>query len=571
MSGHVRPSVVSGARPEHVEREQVSGRDVVPGLVAAEGSQIGRLPADGAGSLLRRFAVDAAVFACILLLGFARLPAPFTGDQALNMLMGRVIADGGALYIDLWDLKHPGIFLFFAAGGGLFGFTEVGIHLFELLWMLALAVVVRLTAGRYLRNEVAAALAPALTVGFYYAVATNVHLTQTEVIVGLPMLCSLVFAAAAVQRGARGSAAMWFASGVSAGLVTLFKAPYVALPLIFWIVSLVELRRGQSVAWRQAIRWSAPAAIAGLLIPVAAIVVYLFLQNALGVAWWTFVVFPRQAVAETPLDTQLLRDGTVWFVRSFTVPLALAVIGASDRLRRGWDLWTVALVAWVVVGAVLIWAQVIGWWSYHYLLLLVPIGLLAAAGIETLWRVARPGEPILGRVAAVAATLVLIVLMWFPVSRGVRSIADFLRARPLPVTSAAAREFQIEEDPAYSYASRTTSFLWTPRSHPGPIYVFASPILYVLSDRRPAISPLATWFDPTSEAWERMMTELTAASPPYIYLENGAIGSLTAENPAIADDAQEFRLWRDEWYRVLRTDSGGTWYTRRDLPTPPAP
>src|SRR3546814_1808230 len=46
------------------------------------------------------------------------------------------------------------------------------------------------------------------------------------------------------------SSDLWFASGVSAGLVTLFKAPYVALPLIFWIVALVELRRGQSVAWR---------------------------------------------------------------------------------------------------------------------------------------------------------------------------------------------------------------------------------------------------------------------------------------------------------------------------------
>jgi hypothetical protein len=570
MSGHVRPSVVSEARSEHVEREQPSGRDPVPRLVPAKGSRIVRLAADGAGSLIRRFAVDATVFACILLLGFARLPATFTGDQALNTLMGRVIADGGAPYVDLWDLKHPGIFLFFAAGGALFGSTEIGIHLFELLWMLALAVAVRLTAGRYLLNEVAAALAPALTVGFYYAVATGVHLTQTEVIVGLPMLCSLAFAASAVRRSARGSAALWFASGVSAGMVALFKAPYVLLPLIFWVLSLVELRRAQGVAWRQAIRWSAPAAVAGLLIPVAAIVVYLLLKDALGVAWWTFVVFPRQAAAETPLDLQLLQDGTVWFVRTFTVPLALAAIGASDRLRRGWDLWTVALVAWVAVGGVLIWAQVIGWWSYHYLLLLVPIGLLAAAGVETLWRVARSAGLTSRRVAAVTVMFVSILLTWSPVAVAVRSIGDFLRARPLPLTSDAAREFQIEEDPAYSYASQTTSFLWAPRSHPGPIYVFASPILYILSDRRPAISPLATWFDPTSEAWERMMRELTAASPPYIYMANGAIGSLTAENPAIADDAGALRSWRDEWYRVLRTDSGGTWYTRRNPPPAPA-
>jgi 4-amino-4-deoxy-L-arabinose transferase-like glycosyltransferase len=518
---------------------------------------------------IRRAALDVVVFAGILIVGFARLPEPFTGDQALNMLMGRVITDGGAPYVDLWDLKHPGIFLFFAASGTLFGFTEIGIHLFELLWMFALAVAVRLTAGQYLRNEVAAALASALTVGFYYAVATGVHLTQTEVIVGLPLLCCLALAAAAVQRP-RGSAAMWFASGVSAGVVALFKAPYILLPMIFWLLSLVELRRAQDVAWRQAIRRSAPA-VPGLLLPLVATIVYLLLKDALGVAWWTFIVFPRQAAAETPIDLQLLRDGTAWFVRTFTVPLALAAIGASDRLRRGWDLWTVALVAWVVGGVVLIWAQVIGWWSYHYLLLLVPIGLLAAAGIETLWRVARSAGLTSRRVAAVAAMLILIVLMWSPVSLGVRSIADFLRARPLPLTSDAARAFQIEEDPAYSYASRTTSFLSAPRSHPGPIYVFASPILYVISDRPPAISPLATWFDPTSEAWERMMRELTAASPPYIYMANGAIGSLTAENAAITDDARALQSWRHKWYRLLRTDRGGTWYMRRDLSPAPAP
>jgi hypothetical protein len=554
-----------------VQREPASDKDVSARAVLDERSLLIRSAAEAVMSPDRRFAVDAAIFASILILGLVRLPAPFTGDQALNMLMGRVIADGGAPYVDLWDLKHPGIFLFFAAGGALFGFSEIGIHLFELLWMLALAVVVRLTAGQYLRSGVATALAPALTVGFYYAVATGVHLTQTEVIVGLPMLCSLAFAVAAVRRGIGGSGALWFGSGLSAGLVALFKAPYVLLPLVFWALSLVEWRRARGVAWRHAVRTVAPATAVGLLIPVSVVVVYLILKDVLGVAWWTFVVFPRQAAAETPLDLQLLRDGTVWFARTFTVPLALAVIGASDRLRRGWDLWTVALVAWVAVGAVLIWAQVIGWWSYHYLLLLVPIGLLAAAGVETLWRVARSAGLTSRRAAAVAVMLVLIVLTWSPVAVAVRSASDFIRARPLPVTDDAARAFQIEEDATYAYASRTTSFLRAPGSHPGPIYVFASPILYVLSERHPAISLLATWFDPTTEAWERMMRELRAASPPYIYMADGAIRSLTAENPAIADDARTLRSWRDEWYRVLRTDAGGTWYARRDLPPVPTP
>ena len=60
--------------------------------------------------------LDVVVFLCLLVLGAASLPIPFGGDQGLNLLIGQVIADGGAPYRDVWDLKHPGIFFFFAAG-----------------------------------------------------------------------------------------------------------------------------------------------------------------------------------------------------------------------------------------------------------------------------------------------------------------------------------------------------------------------------------------------------------------------------------------------------------------------
>jgi hypothetical protein len=358
---------------------------------------------------------------------------------------------------------------------------------------------------------------------------------------------------------------------LSAGLVALFKAPYVVLPMIFWALALVESRRAQRMQISQAIRRLALPAVGGLLIPVTMTAAYLAQRGALGVAWWTFVVFPRQAAAETSLDLQLLRDGTVWFARNFSVPLALAAVGAADRLRRGWDFLTLALVAWIVVGALLIWAQVIGWWSYHYLLLLVPIGLLAASGAETLVAAARARGLLYWRAAASAVLLVLTLLLVPPLRLAARSVSEFVRARPLPLTPASAREYQLEHDTAYAYAFRTTSFLRASASHPGPIYVFASPILYVLSDRPPAISLLATWFDPTSEAWDRMAAELTAASPPYIHVADGAIETLTAENPAIADDARALRSWLERRYRELRTEVGGTWYVRRDLPASVGP
>src|SRR4030095_3337989 len=96
--------------------------------------------------------LDVVVFLCLLVLGAASLPIPFSGDQGLNLLIGKVISEGGAPYRDVWDLKHPGIFFFFAVGGSLFGFDEFGLHVFELIWMLTLAFVVRVVAHRWLED-----------------------------------------------------------------------------------------------------------------------------------------------------------------------------------------------------------------------------------------------------------------------------------------------------------------------------------------------------------------------------------------------------------------------------------
>jgi hypothetical protein len=515
---------------------------------------------------MRRFGLDVAVFGGILLLGLARLPEPFTGDQALNMLMGRVIADGGAPYADLWDLKHPGVFFFFAAGGVVFWFHEIGIHLFELLWMLVLAFVVRVTAGHYLRNRPAASLAPALTVGAYYAGATSFHLTQTEALVGLPLLLSLVAAAAAVRPGCRQPLIWLFASGVSAGVVLVFKAPYVLLPGLFWLLGLAEWRRvrGQGIM-SGAVHMAAPL-VAGVLVPASVVAVYLAQKPGLGLVWWTFVVHPREAAGQATLDPQRLLEGSIWFARTFSLPMALAIMGGWDRLRRGWDLLTAGLVAWMAAGVLLIWMQVISWWSYHYLLLFVPMGLLAAQGVETLWNaVAATVTPRQRRAAAAAALLGLSVLSVAHVEPAARSVAGVFRARSLPADTASLRVYQAERNRDYADALATTSFLRDPGSHPGPIYVFASPILYPLAGRPPATPLLAPWFHPTSERWHRLMAELWDASPPYVLVSDWALEAITGYNPALEREVDLLRSRLAQRYLELRTDVGGTWYVRAEL------
>src|SRR5262245_57903999 len=103
--------------------------------------------------------------AAVFLVGLLHLPHPLGGDQALFLVGAQKLRHGALLYRDFWDVKQPAIFLFYLVGGTLFGFHEVGIHAFELLYLMAMAVVLQATLRSYFQNPAIGALAPLLTVG----------------------------------------------------------------------------------------------------------------------------------------------------------------------------------------------------------------------------------------------------------------------------------------------------------------------------------------------------------------------------------------------------------------------
>jgi hypothetical protein len=521
-----------------------------------------------AAGFIRRYALDIVVFTGVILVGLARLPDPFFGDQALNTLMANVIAHGGAPYRDLWDLKHPGVFFFFAAGGALFGFNEIGIHFFELMWMVATALAVRIIAGRMLTNRTAASLAPALTVGMYYAFTTNYHATQTEALLGLPLLLSLIAIFIAVRGKSQKPQRWLFGFGAAAGVVLVFKAPYVLLPGLFFLLAVVEWRRTHGGGIWRGIRTLGWPVLTGFLIPVSATVVYLASRDVLGLAWWTFVDHPRDEAAHGGINPQRLEDSVVWFARTFRVPLILAIVGAWDRLRRGWELLTASLVAWVGAGVVVISVQVISWWPYHFLVLLVPIGLLAAQGVETLW-VAATGRTAQRRTRVVAAaSLVVVTALLVRQAQPVPFIVTAaFGARPLPFDTTSMRAYEARRSQDYANFLASTSFLRNAASRPGPIYVFGNPDLYLLAGRRPAI-PLLIWgTSPPVGQWDELLTELRDASPPYIFVSDKTLQTMVHFIPQIAteSDIVDLRTLLDRRYRELQSDADGSWYVRADL------
>ena len=321
----------------------------------------------------------------------------------------------------MWDLKHPGIFFFFAAGGSLFGFDEFGLHVFELIWMLTLALVVRVAAGRWLEDRTSASLSPLLTVGLYYAIARDLHLTQTESVVGLPLMVSLWCALEAVR--ARRRTSVWlFASGVAGGVAMVFKFPYVAIPIAFWLLAIRELRfQRNETLWRAA-SVVAPWTIAGALVPLLATLILLAEKRLWPEAYWSFVTHPADAAAQTPIvDLQRLYYAARFWIVSWSPALALAAFGMAEALRRRVDLMDAGLCAWLIAGLMLIVMQVISWWEYHFLLLFVPAGLLAARGMQAASQALRfslePGAFRLRQTLAAMALLLLFAPQLIPAAR----------------------------------------------------------------------------------------------------------------------------------------------------------
>jgi hypothetical protein len=519
--------------------------------------------------VVRRRAVDVAVFTLVLVAGYTRLPEPFFADQTVNLLMGQVIARGGAPYVDLWDPSYPGTFLFFAAAGEAFGYTEISIHVFELLWMLLFAMAVRVAAGWYLEHHVAASLAPLIGVGTYYAGTTSYHLTQTEAIVGLPLLVSLAAAAYSLSSECRRPVRWLFASGVSGGIVAVFHGPYVGIPMVFWLLVVLEGRR-RGIALCTAIRRIVPVVTAGAMLPVLLVLAYLLLRTGWHTVLWTLVIYPMQAIRECPISSQRLLDSTAWFVKTFRVPLVLCAFGAWDTLRRHpWQFSTVALLAWILVGTLLIVADVLSWWAYQYLLLLAPVAVLSVQGIKRLCLIVSDRAT---RGWFRAVTFGLLSLLAVQYGRQLQPVGGELsrsfRER-LPLDEETLRAYQADRYPSYREDAAAVAFLNSEEAHQGAIYVFAMPNLYHVARRSPAIPLLAAWFRPTVALWNRLIAELEAAAPPYILINDHELEFVIYQNPALMNQVRALRPRLERRYSLLTTSTRGTWYVRMDLRVPP--
>lgn len=159
---------------------------------------------------------------------------PFTGDQALFASGARQLAHGDVLYRDVWDVKQPGIYAFYLGGGAIFGYSEVALHLFELVVLLGFGVILATSLrARFARAGVAAAV-PVLVIGTYYATVGPVQLGQVESLIGIPLYLTLWCATRASGAHPR----RWLlAAGIAGGAALVFKLVLAPVVVAIWLVA----------------------------------------------------------------------------------------------------------------------------------------------------------------------------------------------------------------------------------------------------------------------------------------------------------------------------------------------
>lgn len=511
------------------------------------------------------------VLVLCVVLGVLNLWNPFTYDQSLFAMGGHRLLEGGLLYRDYWDTKQPGIFWFFALGVKLFGYSEEGVHVLEVLWFTSFAAVLMASLKRAFDHRWGPAAAALLVVGFYWAITGDWHQTQPEGLVGFPLFVSMWFAHEAAHAPG-GPWRRWLLAGLGGGVVGVFKLLLVALPGVFWIFLLVERLLDPRPDKVRDVTRALGALALGFAIPLGLMLAVLGAQGLLPDAWYTWVVFPAKVTSQIhTLPFKALEESFHWFFERWSAVLALALIGAWTSLRGRQRSLARLLLAWLVVGFGLILVQKFSGWEYHLMLFLVPLGLLAARGVDALWRPLSELRPPQAagerRLLLLLATLAVFAN---PLSGVLVKTAELLKDRFVLTRAMRTRHMlRVSQGGGYYRFALESEFLRAPGARPGGIYVIGNPLVAWLGGRETSVPRFGgILFEYMSaEEWAATAQRLETTATPYVFLEAPKLEQLEKARPRTAPILDELAAH----YRVMRTSRYGTWFERNDSEAAPAP
>lgn len=422
-----------------------------------------------------------------------------------------------------------------------------------------------LTLARTLRTRLVSAWATAaavlLTTGWYFAVCSDWHLTQIEGLAGFPLWLTL-WCAVRGAESPRGGARWWLAAGLAGGVALTMKLLLAPLVLAIFVVPAVLLARG--AGGPIALLRAALAALVGLALPLVLLALDFAAHHALGLAWFVTMIYPTQVLRLAHgFRFNPFFDGLRWFAATWAPMLPLAALGAWCSLRPRLEPIGAALVTWAAGAVVVILAQRLSYWEYQYLLLSVPVALLAVRGLVALAPViagAAPGLSPLERRFALAS--VLVVLMAPPlVPSAARAVTLVHHRLGLTAADRHAYQLRVSFGEGYSKIGGDLAPLQGPTTHPGKIWVLGNPLYYWLSGREPAVPRNGASFIEfmTPAEWDALTVTLDHAAPAYIHVQHQYDVLLGPTHP----ESHSFVAWLGGHYTPIAINDRGTWYAPR--------
>ena len=491
-----------------------------------------------------------------------RIPQPLHGDLALFLTFVKGMDQGQALYRDIWDIKPPGIFAFYFAAGKVFGFTDVGMRLFEALYQVSMGLLIMVIVKPWFPDDRVRYALPAIYCAAYYAVSTSWILGQVEPIIS-PLLAISALSVARVARlgPGVGPARTWpwaVVSGLAVGLACLFKPVFAILPVVVWLTL--------GARW-----WRAGALMAFVPACALAAVVSLFPLLTTGVVFHQagllellieqLFVEPLIVTAHMGPNWRHLEISLMWLARFAPAMLATCcVIWLSRRADRDHAL-LVTVVSWIAGCALVVGVQVQSWWVYHFTLFLLPFSVLVALALQG--ALADPKK----RFRGVAAGVVL--GLWFaPWTPLANAALTTLKMGGPPTSLEEKLEYQIRlGDPKAPMEALLEDArpLREQADAPTEVFVFGHPGIYVLTDtlqglRRHGWTP--EYY--IEEMWDELAADFREAKLSHVFISDFYPNIIRAEHPDLMD-AIENR------YQLLSKTRDGAWYVRKPPETASAP
>ena len=217
-------------------------------------------------------AVLAASFAGMLV---ASLHWKMQHDSPIMIYIAYLIDRLGRVpYVDIFDMNLPGTYAVHVLLGRVFGYGDLGFRLADLTWLLAIQGITFASLRSFSRRV---ALGTALLFGLAYLGFGPRRSLQREFLLLLPLAGALWAAARPAPFALRGRAIL---VGLFCGAASTIK-PHAALglPVFLWFAYRAEGERADSRG--QALLGAA----AGFLMPVCAVLAYLWAAGALAPFW----------------------------------------------------------------------------------------------------------------------------------------------------------------------------------------------------------------------------------------------------------------------------------------------